>query len=92
MARSNRNQVRGISHDGSGGAYSGESNRGADDSTRDGDAEEQDEQRRVDGDAGPAEPPEVPREGQHAVTRDGERHALGRQEAGGGGAGRVEPY
>lgn len=63
MARSDGNQVREISHDGSGGAYSGESNRGADDSTRDGDAEEQDEKRCVDGDAGAAEPAEVPREG-----------------------------
>ena len=91
MARSNRNQVRDVSHDGSSGAYGSESNSGTDNSASDGDAEDEDEQRGVDGDTGPTEPAEVPREGQHAVPRDGKRHALRGQEAGGGRAGRVEP-
>lgn len=91
VARSNGDEVRHIRHDGRGGSDRRESNGGPDDGARDGDAEDEDEQRGVDRDPGPAELAEVPREGQHAVARDGKGDALGGHEAAGRGAGRVEP-
>lgn len=91
MARGNGDQVRDISHDGRGGSNRAEGDGGPDDGARDGEAEDEDEQRGVHGDPVRAEPAEVPREGQHAVPRDGKGHALRRHEAAGRGAGRVEP-